>query len=208
MEANSDKDLAREIFNKMLERNEIGVKDLLELQQNRSGSNVEDSEMNYSKVLKRVKPNETVEAEDIGLDDIMQCERPAKPKFRSKADTDGLEDQERIERMKKTLESDSGQKNFALSTLVGFIPDDEDSNQGSGKKKPQKKGVQDVINWRKQQYEEAKEKYEKFIPVRPADPHAPPMSPEKQSTSPAKGQVRAKEIEEMDLDDMLEQHTT
>lgn len=77
MEGKSEKDLAREIFESMLESNAISLEDMIQFKQKCSVSKSDLTQGDsQEKTLKKTRPNEVPLADEIGLDDMMQCERP------------------------------------------------------------------------------------------------------------------------------------
>ena len=75
----------------------------------------------------------------------MQCERPEN--LRSTED-DTLTNQN-IERMKKTLQ-ESNPTNYTLSTIVGFISQEDDQPEDQKKKGKKGKIDAETLAWRKQ----------------------------------------------------------
>ena len=148
MQGKSEKDLAREIFDKMLESNAISLNDMLEFQQKKSAAKSDVAEENEEKVLKKIRPNFSEKEIDIDLDDMMQCERP---KVANVEDNQGYSEAQ-IERMKKMMQQDSSSHNMALSTLVGFLPDDDHPISESKKRKKKGENLAEISQWRKEQY--------------------------------------------------------
>lgn len=78
--------------------------------------------------------------------------------------------------MKQVLRN-SNPTNFTLSTMVGFIPQEEEPETNQKKKKGKGKVDEDTLNWRRQQFEVASENYQKYVPVLPLDPNMPIDAP-------------------------------